>query len=108
MEWKIRITWWIVFCIRNSKLFWINLGEKSDNPLIKIYANKIENRIKFQIKTGYYLKFLTPETIKLLESNKSKITKDKFGENVLNLEITDVVCMFLSCHVRVPEWIHTL
>ena len=42
-------------------------------------------------KTGYYLEFLMPVTRKLLESNKSKITKDKNGENVPHLEITEVV-----------------
>ena len=47
-----------------------------DNPLIRIYVNK-ENRTTFKIKTGYYLEFLTPEAIKLLESTKSKINKDK-------------------------------
>ena len=31
-----------------------------------IYVNKIENRIIFKIKTGYYLKLLTPETMQLL------------------------------------------
>ena len=36
----------------------------------------MENRITFKIKTGYYLKLLTPETIKLLGSTKSKITGD--------------------------------
>ena len=46
--------------------------------------NKIENRIKFKIKTGYHLKLLTPETMKFLRSNTSKITKKKEnGENVL-------------------------
>ena len=30
-------------------------GEKTDNPSIRIYVNKIENRIMFKIKTGYYL-----------------------------------------------------
>ena len=25
MEWKIWSTWWIIFCIRYSKLFWIYL-----------------------------------------------------------------------------------
>ena len=35
----------------------------------------MENRITFKIKTGYYLEFLTPETMKLLESTKSKTTK---------------------------------
>ena len=40
--------------------------ENVDNPLIKIYVNKIENRIKFKIQNGYYLELLTPETMKLL------------------------------------------
>ena len=47
-----------------------------------MYVNKIENRITFKIKTGYYLELLTPETMKLLGSTKNKITKDKNGENV--------------------------
>ena len=41
----------------------------------------MENRIAFRIKTGYYLGLLTPETMKLFASTKSKITKDKNGEN---------------------------
>ena len=41
-----------------------------------IYINKIENKITFEIKTGYYLELLTTETMKLLGSIKSKITKD--------------------------------
>ena len=57
----------------------------------KIYINKIENRIMLKIKTGYYLELLTPETIKLLGSTKSKITKDENGENLIYLEITEVV-----------------
>ena len=44
--------------------------KKTGNPSMKIWINKIENRIKFKIKTGYYLKLLTHETIKLLGSNK--------------------------------------
>ena len=31
-------------------------GEKTDNPSIRIYINKIENRITFKIKTRYDLK----------------------------------------------------
>ena len=42
----------------------------SDNLPKIIYVNKIENRITFKIKTGYYLKLLTPETIKLLQCTK--------------------------------------
>ena len=44
--------------------------EKPDNLSIRIYINKIENRITFKIKTGYYLDFLTPKTIELLGSTK--------------------------------------
>ena len=44
----------------------------------------------FKIKTGYYLKLLTPETMKLLGSNKSKITKNENGENITYLEITEM------------------
>ena len=32
-----------------------------------------------------------PETIKLLGSTKNKVTKNENGENVPNLEITEVV-----------------
>ena len=61
-------------------------SENVDDFSIKIYINKIENRVTFKIKTGYYLELLTPETMKLLGSTESKITKDKNGENVPHLE----------------------
>ena len=56
--------------------------------------NKIENRITFKIKTGYYLELLTPETMKLIGSTKTKITKNVNGENVLLLQITEVVLVY--------------
>ena len=59
------------------------MEKKTDNPSLRIYVNKIENRIRFKIKKGYYLKLLITETLKLLGSNKSKITKDKNGEACL-------------------------
>ena len=52
-----------------------------------MYINRIENRITFKIKNGYYLERLTLETVKLLGSTESKITKDKNDENVPHLEI---------------------
>ena len=58
---------------------------------MQIYVNKIENRITFKIKDGYTLERSTLETMKLLGSIESKITKDKNGENIPNLEITEVV-----------------
>ena len=82
MDWRILITWWIIFYIRCSGLFWKYIkktqGEKI-NSSIRIYINKIENGITFEIKTRYYLELLTPETMKLLESTKSKIRKYENG-----------------------------
>ena len=54
----------------------------TDNPSIRMYVNKIENRITF-------------ETMKLLGSTKSKITKDINGENLSHLEMTEVVLVVL-------------
>ena len=71
--------------------------EKIDNPSIRIYINKIENRIIFKIKTGYNLEFLTSETIKLLGSTENKITKDKNGDSVPHLDITEVV--LVHCNI---------
>ena len=56
-----------------------------------MYLNKIENKITFEIKTGYYLELLTLEAMKSLESTKSKITKDENGDKVPLLEITAVI-----------------
>ena len=62
-------------------------GENVDKLPIEIYVNKIENRITFKIKDGYTFELSTSETVKLLGSTGSKITKDKNGENVPHLEI---------------------
>ena len=64
---------------------------KKHKPSIKIYVNKIENRVTFKIKKGYYLQLLTPETMKLLGTTKSKRTKDKNGENVPHSEVVELV-----------------
>ena len=68
----------------------------TDNPSILIYVNKIENRITFKTKAGYYLELLMPETTELLESTKIKITKDENGENVSHLEITEIVLIYCN------------
>ena len=56
-----------------------------------IYVNKIQYIIKFKIKIGYYLELLMLETIKLIGSTKSKITKNEDSENVPDLEISEVI-----------------
>ena len=52
--------------------------------------------ITFKIKTGYYLERLTLETMKLLGSTKSKITKDKNGNSVLCPEIAILSTTIIS------------
>ena len=47
-------------------------SESVDNPSIRVYINRIENRITFKIKNGYYLELLTPKTMKLLGILKAK------------------------------------
>ena len=99
MKWWILITRSIIFYIRYSRLFWVYLkkhNQKINNPSIWIYVNKAENRITFKIKTGDYLDLLTPETMKLLWNSKNKITKDRNGENVPYLEITEVALVYCN------------
>ena len=62
-----------------------------------IYVNKIENRVTFKIKNGYSLELLSSETMKVLGSTENKIAKDKNGENVPHLEITEVV--LVHCNI---------
>ena len=71
-------------------------SENADNPSVIIYVNEIENRITFKIKIGYCLELLTPETMKLLGSTVSKITKDKNGENVPHIEFVELVLVYCN------------
>ena len=79
------------------KYIMIKHGENTDKPSIQIYIDKIENRITFKIKDGYSLELLTKETMKLLGGTENKITKDKNGENVPDLEIKEVV--LVHCNI---------
>ena len=69
----------------------------TDNSPIRTYVNKTEDKIVFKIKTGHYLAILTPETMKSIESTKSKINKDENGENVSHLE--DVEIVLVLCNI---------
>ena len=79
-------------------------GEDIDKPSVMIYVNKIENRVTFKIKSGYSLELLSPETMKSLGSTENKITKDKNGENVPHLEITEVVLVL--CNIVNNDYQH--
>ena len=48
-----------------------------ENAPILIYANTINNRIVFKIKSGYKLELLSNETMKLLGNTSSIIDADK-------------------------------
>ena len=71
-------------------------GGNVDNLSIIIFVNKTENRITFKIKNGYCFELLTPETMKLLGSTESKITKDINSENVPHLEIVELVLVYCN------------
>ena len=54
-----------------------------------------QKQIFFQSKNWLQLELLTPETMKLLESGKKDVDKDKDGENVPKLESAEVVLVCL-------------
>ena len=62
-----------------------------ENTPIIIYANTINNRIVFKMKSGYKLELLSKETMKLSGSTKDTIDADKNSENVPKLENVEVV-----------------
>ena len=66
----------------------------TNNTPIKIYSNKIKNRIVFKIKNGYKLELLTLETLKLLGSTK----------NVPKLESVEVI--LVHCNLVKNDYQH--
>ena len=67
-------------------------GEKTVNLSLRVYLNKIENRITFEINTGYYLEILTSETVKFLQAVKiQQLIENENDENVPHLGSTEVV-----------------
>ena len=67
-----------------------------ENVPILIYANTINNRIVFKIKSGYKLELLSKETIKLLGTTKDAIDANKNSENVPKLENVEVVLVHFN------------
>ena len=76
----------------------------ADNPPMKIYLNKIENKIKIKIKTGYYLELVTPERMTLLRTIKNKTKKNENAYNVPRFEIAEVVSV--HCIVANNDYQH--
>ena len=69
----------------------------TDNPLIRLCIVKSENKFTFKIKSGYFLKLSTLETVKLLESAKNKINIDINGKYMPHLEINEV--LLVHCNI---------
>ena len=69
-----------IFCFGHTRLF-------------RVYVNKIENSITFEIKAFYYQVII----LMLLGSTDIKTIKDENAENVSYLEINVVV--LVHCHI---------
>ena len=69
----------------------------TDKSQVQIHVNNIQNKFTLKIKTAYYLELLTPEYMKLLGSNETKITEGRNGEKRSHLEITEVV--LVHCNI---------
>ena len=76
-----------------------------ENLPVRIYPNKIKNRIVFKIKTGYKLELSTPKTMKLLGSTRKDVDSDKNSENVPKLESVKVV--LVHCNLVKNDYQHT-
>ena len=76
----------------------------ADKRPVQIYFNRIQSRIKFKIKTRYYIEPLTPAARKLLQSTERRISKHKNGENVSQLEIADVA--LVHCNIVNSRYQH--
>ena len=57
---------------------------------IRIYINRINNRLVFTLKDVYKLESQLSETMKLFDNTKKLIYKTKNGENVLSLEAVEI------------------
>ena len=69
----------------------------TDISPVLIYVNEINNRIVFEIKSGYKLELLSKETMKLLGSTSNSIDGDKNSELVPKLESVDLI--LVHCNV---------
>ena len=80
---------YIVYIIKKHE----TIGE---NAPILSYANTINNRIVFKVKTGYKLELLSKETMRLSGSMSNIIDADKNSENVPRLENAEVVLVYCN------------
>ena len=64
-----------------------NLETLTGNPPLKIYINRMDDRMKFNIKIRYSFEFLTPKTIKLVDTSENKIMKINMVKKYKNYKL---------------------
>ena len=64
------------------------------NQWSKHISIKFTTELPSKLRPGINLNFFIPETMKLLGCAERRITKYKIGENVLQLEITEIIIFF--------------
>ena len=88
-EFQLPVGWFSVSDIQGHfEYTFKKTWRKSDNPLMRKYLNKIESRVTVRISARYYLEILTPETMKLFGSSKSK--RDISPKNFIRLKTFDL------------------
>ena len=103
-------SWYLFSCIwpkyrdlRRNSPYSVRIQENTDQKKFRIwtlfhavFVSKIQNRVTFKVKFGYYLELLTSGTTKLVGSTEQTITTDKNSENVAHLVITEVILVHCS------------
>ena len=75
-----------------------------DKSPVKIYINKIQNRITLKVKTWYYLEHSTLEILKLLRNTERRITK----EMVKIIEVYLFAITLLIININIIKYQHYL
>ena len=65
------------------------------NPSIRLYVNKIENRLHLKLKQYYFLTFNTTNN-EITWKHKKKRNKYENGKTVSHLEITEIVLLYCN------------
>ena len=65
------------------------------NPSIRLYVNKIENRLHLKLKQYYSLTFNTTNN-EITWKHKKKRNKYENGKTVSHLEITEIVLLYCN------------
>ena len=94
MAWWVWIAWRFLFSVSYSRLYREHHKIHEALPVntpIKIYINRIYNRLVFKIKGECKLELQTPETIKLYGSTKKMNIQNKEWKKCTSLEMAEVV-----------------